>query len=52
MVHMLIKQATKCMHQMKSGTLFDNILVCDDPDHAKKLAEETWGKHKDVLGTL
>jgi len=34
--------------QVKSGTLFDNILVCDDPEYAKKLAEETWGKHKDA----
>lgn len=33
---------------MKSGTLFDNILVSDDPEYAKKLAEETWGKNKDV----
>eukprot|EP01018_Ginkgo_biloba_P009969 Gb_34343 [translate_table: standard] len=32
--------------QVKSGTLFDNILVSDDPEYAKKLAEETWGKHK------
>lgn len=34
--------------QVKSGTLFDNILICDDPEYAKKFAEETWGKHKDV----
>ena len=34
--------------QVKSRTLFDNILVCDDPKYAKKLADETWGKHKDV----
>lgn len=34
--------------QVKSGTLFDNILICDDPDYAKKFAEETWGKNKDV----
>lgn len=34
--------------QVKSGTLFDNVLICDDPEYAKKLAEETWGKHKDV----
>ncbi|KAJ6799988.1 calreticulin-like [Iris pallida] len=34
--------------QVKSGTLFDNVLVCDDPEYAKKLAEETWGKHKDA----
>ncbi|KAF3330796.1 calreticulin-like protein [Carex littledalei] len=32
--------------QVKSGTLFDNILICDDPEYAFKLAEETWGKHK------
>ncbi|PIA29746.1 hypothetical protein AQUCO_05800088v1, partial [Aquilegia coerulea] len=34
--------------QVKSGTMFDNVLVCDDPEYAKKLAEETWGKHKDA----
>lgn len=33
---------------MKSGTLFDNVLITDDPEYAKQLAEETWGKHKDV----
>ncbi|KAK8545958.1 hypothetical protein V6N12_026765 [Hibiscus sabdariffa] len=32
--------------QVKSGTMFDNILVTDDVEYAKKLAEETWGKHK------
>lgn len=34
--------------QVKSGTLFDNVLICDDPEYAKTLAEETWGKQKDV----
>ncbi|THG21275.1 hypothetical protein TEA_028080 [Camellia sinensis var. sinensis] len=34
--------------QVKSGTLFDNVLICDDPDYAMKLAEETWGKQKDA----
>ncbi|KAL4202440.1 hypothetical protein AMTRI_Chr02g221060 [Amborella trichopoda] len=34
--------------QVKSGTLFDNVLVCDDPEYAKKLVEETWGKQKDA----
>ncbi|WOL03269.1 calreticulin-like [Canna indica] len=34
--------------QVKSGTLFDNILVCNDPEYAKKFAEETWGKNKDA----
>ncbi|CAL5380623.1 unnamed protein product [Camellia sinensis] len=34
--------------QVKSRTLFDNVLICDDPDYAMKLAEETWGKQKDA----
>lgn len=34
--------------QVKSGTLFDNVLITDDPEYAKKLAEETWGKQKDA----
>ncbi|KAH0903424.1 hypothetical protein HID58_042927 [Brassica napus] len=34
--------------QVKSGSLFDNVLVCDDPEYAKKLAEETWGILKDA----
>ncbi|GLT77788.1 hypothetical protein SLA2020_493460 [Shorea laevis] len=34
--------------QVKSGTLFNNVLITDDPEYAKQLAEETWGKHKDA----
>ncbi|XP_057546089.1 calreticulin-like isoform X2 [Amaranthus tricolor] len=34
--------------QVKSGTLFDNVLVTDDPEYAKQFAEETWGKQKDA----
>ncbi|KAK6143866.1 hypothetical protein DH2020_024214 [Rehmannia glutinosa] len=34
--------------KVKSGTLFDNVLISDDPEYAKKLAEETWGKQKDA----
>ncbi|XP_075511067.1 calreticulin-like isoform X1 [Primulina tabacum] len=34
--------------QVKSGTLFDNVLVCDDPEYAKQLAKDTWGKQKDA----
>nr|XP_043627608.1 calreticulin isoform X2 [Erigeron canadensis] len=34
--------------QVKSGTLFDNVLICDDPEYAKQMAEETWGKQKDA----
>lgn len=41
-----------CFCQVKSGTLFDNVLVADDPEYAKTLAEETWGKQKDVCASL
>lgn len=34
--------------QVKSGTLFDNVVICDDPEFAKSIAEETWGKQKDA----
>uniref|UniRef100_A0A7N0U924 Calreticulin n=1 Tax=Kalanchoe fedtschenkoi TaxID=63787 RepID=A0A7N0U924_KALFE len=34
--------------QVKSGSLFDNILITDDPEYAKKFADDTWGKHKDA----
>lgn len=32
--------------QVKSGTIFDNVLITDDPEHAKKVGEETWGATK------
>merc|ERR1712121_546639 len=34
--------------QVKSGTIFDNFLITDDPEHAKKVGEETWGATKDA----
>merc|ERR1712146_721182 len=33
--------------QVKSGTIFDNILVTDDVDYAKQHAEKTWKAQKD-----
>ena len=33
--------------QVKSGSIFDNIIVADDFEDAKKFAEETWGKTKE-----
>jgi len=33
--------------QVKSGTIFDNFLISDDPEEAKKIGEETWGAIKD-----
>ncbi|KAK3893033.1 hypothetical protein Pcinc_003127 [Petrolisthes cinctipes] len=34
--------------QVKSGTIFDNFLVSDDPEEAKRVGEETWGSTKDA----
>jgi len=34
--------------QVKSGTIFDNFLITDDPDFAKKVGDETWGVTKDA----
>merc|ERR1712178_5034 len=33
--------------QVKSGTIFDNILITDDVDYAKAHAEKTWKAQKD-----
>jgi len=33
--------------QVKSGTIFDNILITDDEKFAEKVGEETWGAMKD-----
>lgn len=32
--------------QVKSGTIFDNVLICDDEEYAKKFGDETWGETK------
>ncbi|XP_003742982.1 calreticulin [Galendromus occidentalis] len=34
--------------QVKSGTIFDNFLITDDIEYAKKFGEETWGAVKDA----
>lgn len=34
--------------QVKSGTIFDNIIVTDSVEEAKQFAEETWGATKDA----
>jgi calreticulin len=28
--------------QVKAGSIFDNILICDDPQYAKEVVEEIW----------
>jgi calreticulin len=34
--------------QVKSGSIFDNILVTDDFETAMKFADDTWGAAKDA----
>merc|ERR1719352_281224 len=33
--------------QVKSGTIFDNLLITDDVDYAKAHADKTWKAQKD-----
>ncbi|KAJ3678181.1 hypothetical protein LUZ60_001984 [Juncus effusus] len=28
--------------QVKAGSIFDNILICDDPEYARQVVQETW----------
>ena len=34
--------------QVKAGSVFDNILICDDPEYAKRVVEETWAINREV----
>ncbi|XP_074640675.1 calreticulin-like [Tubulanus polymorphus] len=34
--------------QVKSGTIFDNMLITDDEKYAEEFGNETWGKTKDA----
>ncbi|KAF3784727.1 Calreticulin-3 [Nymphaea thermarum] len=34
--------------QVKAGSVFDNILICDDPEYARQVVEETWAKNKEI----
>ncbi len=33
--------------QVKSGTIFDNVLITDDEAYAEEFGNDTWGKIKD-----
>jgi calreticulin len=51
------KYASNCklgfdLWQVKSGTIFDNILIGDDADEAAKIGDETWGVTKDAEKTM
>lgn len=34
--------------QVKAGSVFDNILICDDPDYARQVAEEWFNNNKEA----
>ena len=36
-----------CRLQVKSGTIFDNILITDDEDFAAEVGDELWGETKE-----
>ncbi len=38
--------------QVKSGSIFDNVLVTDDARYAEDFAAATWGKSKDAETTM
>lgn len=32
--------------QVKGGSVFDNILICDDPDYAKQVVDEVFANRE------
>lgn len=38
--------------QVKSGTIFDNILITDDESKAEEVGKELWEKTKDAEKTM
>eukprot|EP00249_Psilotum_nudum_P015357 c25286_g1_i1 orf=477-1106(-) len=34
--------------QVKAGSVFDNILICDDPEYARQVAEEICGMNREA----
>ncbi|AQK87085.1 Calreticulin-3-like precursor [Zea mays] len=34
--------------QVKAGSVFDNILICDDPDYARHVVDETFAANKEA----
>lgn len=34
--------------QVKAGSVFDNILICDDPQYARQVVEDIWAKNREV----
>lgn len=38
--------------QVKAGSVFDNFLICDDPQYAKQIVEEYMVNNREVSYTL
>ncbi|KAK3031889.1 hypothetical protein RJ639_035199, partial [Escallonia herrerae] len=34
--------------QVKAGSVYDNILICDDPQYAKEVVEEIWARNREI----
>ncbi|XP_020576981.1 calreticulin-3 [Phalaenopsis equestris] len=34
--------------QVKAGSVFDNILICDDPEYAKQVVAEIWTRNREA----
>jgi len=32
--------------QVKGGSVYDNVLICDDPDYAKQVVEEVFANRE------
>lgn len=45
---MVVINKTKAyiMVQVKGGSVFDNILICDDPDYAKQVVDEVFANRE------
>ncbi|KAM7489687.1 hypothetical protein LguiB_027171 [Lonicera macranthoides] len=46
-VFMPIKYVGIDVWQVKAGSVFDNILICDDPQYAKQVVEEIWAQNRE-----
>ncbi|KAI0491305.1 hypothetical protein KFK09_025565 [Dendrobium nobile] len=44
----LVKYVAIEVWQVKAGSVFDNILLCDDPEYAKQVVEEIWTKNREA----
>lgn len=43
---MINKTKAYIVVQVKGGSVFDNILICDDPDYAKQVVDEVFANRE------